>query len=110
MASAGSSAEAAFRLASETVPAASVLAERADTVSSTPNVTTIDAANSPASSRFSARTRLVAVLETEVLSGRLAFTEGGLPEGDALRAALGEIVEVVLRNLAHQALLTASSS
>ncbi len=79
MVSAGSSAEAAFRVASETVPAASVLAERADTVSSTPNVTTIDAASSPASSRFSARTRLMAGLMTgtdEVMT-RMAVQRSG---------------------------------
>ncbi len=56
------------------------------------------------------RSRLMALLEQELIAGRLAFTDGGLPEGAALQAALAEIVEVVLRNLARQALITAASS
>lgn len=52
---------------------------------------------------------LVARLEAEIKAGRLVVTDGGSPSGEALRPALAEVVEVVLRNLARQALLTASS-
>jgi SAM-dependent methyltransferase len=56
------------------------------------------------------RAALVAWLEERVQRGKIVFTEGPLPEGEALRLALGEIVDLVLRNLTRQALLMGSSS
>jgi hypothetical protein len=53
------------------------------------------------------RAALVSWLEERVQRGKIVFTEGPLPEGDALRLALGEIVDLVLRNLTRQALLMA---
>jgi SAM-dependent methyltransferase len=56
------------------------------------------------------RAGLVRWLEERVQRGKIVFTAGAMPEGEALRAALGEILDVVLRNLTRQALLRASSS
>jgi len=52
------------------------------------------------------RSALVARLEEEIATGRLVVTDGEPPVGEALRGALAGVVEVVLRNLARQALFT----
>lgn len=54
------------------------------------------------------RADLVARLEADLASGKLLLS-GELPQGENLRAALAEVVEVILRNLARLALLTDAS-
>lgn len=54
------------------------------------------------------RAALVAWLADRVQRGKIVFTEGAMPAGEALRLALGEIIDVVLRNLTRQALLMPS--